>query len=110
MGERVEALLRIPLAIMYGFIFYALGIVAGLVLVAQFFYTLIMGRRHEGMARFANHYASFRYHVDRYLLFSTNERPLFDGVGWDEVLPCDFDRKDKRKAYEELKSEFDQVF
>ncbi|NJF24937.1 DUF4389 domain-containing protein [Thermococcus sp. Bubb.Bath] len=110
MGERVEALLRIPLAIVYGVILYVLGLAVGLVVLIQFFYTLILGKRHKGMARFANNYASLRYHILRYSSFATNERPLFGGPGWEEVLPCDFDRENRRKAYEELKDEFDQAF
>lgn len=109
MGERIEALLRIPLAIVYGVILYALNFAVGLVVIVQFFYTLIMGRRHEGMARFANSYASFQYHVNRYQLFCTNEKPLFGGPGWEEVLSCDFDRKERRQAYEELRDKFDQI-
>ncbi|WP_370520118.1 hypothetical protein [Thermococcus sp. LS1] len=54
------------------------------------------------MARFSNNYASFLYHVNRYFLFATNEKPLFGNVGWDEVLPCDFDKNGHEK-YKQLK-------
>jgi len=108
MGERVEALLRIPLAVLYGIIIYLLNFVVSLVVVLQFFYTLILGNRHRGMARFSNTYASFLYHVNRYLLFATNERPLFGDVGWDEVLPCDFEG-DAHRKYEELRNAFEKV-
>ncbi len=103
MGERVEALLRIPLAIVYGLILRVLAIVVGIVAIVQFFYTLILGERHRGLARFANAYSSFHFHVNRYLLFATNEKPLFDGPGWEEVLPCDFDRRERKETYEELR-------
>ncbi|WP_297067383.1 DUF4389 domain-containing protein [Thermococcus sp.] len=109
MGERIEALLRIPLAILYGVIVYALNLVAGVVIVIQFFYTLILGRRHKGMARFTNQYSSFLYHVNRYSNFATNEKPLFGGPGWEEVLPCDFDRENRRKKYEEIRDSFDDA-
>jgi len=95
MGERVEALLRIPLAIVYGIILYGLNLVVGVVTFVQFFYTLIVGKRHKGMARFANAAATFQYHVSRYLRFATNEKPLFGGPGWEELLPCDFDEQKK---------------
>jgi hypothetical protein len=110
MGERAEALLRIPLGIVYGVILSVIEFVVGLVVLIQFFYTLILGRRHEGMARFANKYASLYYHTLRYSNFATNERPLFGGPGWEELLPCDFDRENRRQAYKELKDEFDQAF
>ncbi len=107
MGERIEALLRIPLGILYGIITDILGLVVGLVVVLQFFYTLILGRRHEGMACFANKFASLRYHVDRYLYFATNERPIFDIPGWEDTLPCDFNREDAREKYGEIKNSFE---
>ncbi len=110
MGERTEALLRIPLGILYGVILGALSIVIDVVVVIQFFYTLILGRRHEGLARFANQYASFQYHVNRYSNFATNERPLFGGPGWEEVLPCDFDRESSRNKYQEIKDALDNAF
>ncbi|EEB74071.1 DUF4389 domain-containing protein [Thermococcus sp. AM4] len=109
MGERIEALLRIPLGILYGIILYILNIVVGIVVFLQFFHTLILGRRHEGMARFANQYASFQYHVNRYTGFATNERPLFGGPGFEEVLPCDFDRKRSGDKYQEIKEAFDNA-
>jgi len=92
MGERVEALLRIPLAILYGIILYGLNLAVGVVTLVQFFYTLITGKRHKSMARFANAASTFQYHVNRYQGFATNEKPLFGGPGWEELLPCDFDR------------------
>ncbi|WP_297435735.1 DUF4389 domain-containing protein [Thermococcus sp.] len=110
MGERIEALLRIPLGILYAIILYALNLVVGMVVFVQFFYTLILGRRHRGMARFANQYTSFMYHVNRYSSFATNEKPLFGGPGWEEIFPCDFDRDDRRRKYQEIKDSFDDAF
>ncbi len=110
LGERVEALLRIPLAFVYAIIISVLEMAVGIVLIIQFFYTLILGRRHEGMACFANKYASLNYHINRYLLFSTNERPLFDGPGWEDTLPCDFKKKEAREEYEETMEAFDGAY
>ena len=107
MGERIETLLRIPLAILYSIIIEVLSIVIVFVLLIQFFYTLILGRRHEGMACFANQFASLRYHVSRYLYFATNKRPLFGGPGWENTLPCDFNKEDPRRKYEEIKESFE---
>ncbi len=69
LGERVEALLRIPLAFVYAIIISVLEMAVGIVLIIQFFYTLILGRRHEGMVCFTNKYASPNYHINRYLQF-----------------------------------------
>ncbi|WP_457752049.1 DUF4389 domain-containing protein [Thermococcus sp.] len=98
MGERIETLLRIPLAILYGIILQIIGVIVAIVTIVQFFYTLILGRRHRGMARFANSYASLAYHARRYLLFATNKKPFFGGPGWEETLPCDFDRTKKEPS------------
>ncbi|WP_457741620.1 DUF4389 domain-containing protein [Thermococcus sp.] len=106
MGERTEALLRIPLVILYSIVLEIIGLIVGIVVIVQFFYTLILGKRHRGMARFANSYASLNYHVNRYLNFATNERPFFGGPGWEETLPCDFDREDRREKYLEIKEAF----
>ena len=107
MGERIEALVRIPLAILYAIIRDVLGIIVGFIVIVQFFYTLILGRRHEGMACFANQFASLSYHMSRYLYFATNEKPLFGGPGWENTLPCDFKRGDAGKKYEEIKDSFE---
>jgi len=109
MGERVEALIRIPLAILYGVVIYGVSIAAGIVTIIQFFYTLILGRRHKGMARFVNSASSLRYHIDRYQGFATNEKPLFGGPGWEETLPCDFDKAENRKKYNEIKDSLDSM-
>ncbi len=88
MGERVEALLRIPLGIFYSIILAILNIVAGILWVVLFFYTLILGRRHRGLAKFMNGYVSFMYRFYRYFNFATNERPR---LSLEPVEPCDFE-------------------
>ncbi len=103
MGERIETLLRIPLAILYGMIQEVLGIAVAFAVLLQFFYTLILGSRHEGMACFSNRVASLSYHISRYLYFATNEKPLFGGPGWEDTLPCDFKRENAKRKYKEIK-------
>ncbi len=75
MGERTEALLRIPLGIFYGLVLNVLGIVVGVLWIFLFLYTLILGKRHRGAAEFMNGYVSLMYRVYRYISFATNERP-----------------------------------
>jgi len=75
MGERLEALLRIPLAIIYGIIVGVWGFIAGLATVVHWFYALIRGKRHRGIAEFTNRFIAYAYEVYRYLYLVTNQRP-----------------------------------
>lgn len=75
MSERMEALKRIPLGIVYGIIIYFISIIAEIIWTLQFFHVLIKGERHKGYAEFYNQYVGFVYRVNRYMGFVTNERP-----------------------------------
>ncbi|WP_456469279.1 DUF4389 domain-containing protein [Archaeoglobus sp.] len=90
MGERVETLIRIPLGIFYGLILDILGIAVAFVWIFCFFYTLILGKRHEGAARFMNGYVSLLYSVYRYMTFATNQRP---SLSLQPLEPCDFEMR-----------------
>ncbi|WP_290596940.1 MULTISPECIES: DUF4389 domain-containing protein [unclassified Archaeoglobus] len=88
MGERTEALLRIPLGLFYGIILDVLGIAVVFVWIFNFFYTLILGKRHKGVVEFMNGYVSLMYRVYRYMAFATNERPR---LNLQPLEPCDFE-------------------
>jgi hypothetical protein len=75
MGERLEALLRIPLAIVYGIILAVWGFITALAVLVHWFHALILGRRHKGIAEFTNRFIAYVYEVYRYLYLVTNERP-----------------------------------
>ncbi|MEM2865818.1 MAG: DUF4389 domain-containing protein [Candidatus Hadarchaeales archaeon] len=75
MGERAEALIRIPLAFVYGIIAWAWGLLTGLAVIVHWFHALILGRRHRGIAEFTNRFIAYVYEVYRYLYMVTNERP-----------------------------------
>lgn len=75
MRERRETVIRLVMMFVYGVILEVLGIIATFVWIAQFFYVLIFGKRHKGMAEFYNKFASYYYRVERYIGFATNERP-----------------------------------
>jgi hypothetical protein len=75
MGERTEALLRIPLAIVNGVLLAAWGLAAALVALAHWFHALIPGRRHKGIVEFTNRFIAYDYEVHRYLDLVTNRRP-----------------------------------
>jgi len=87
MGERIEALLRIPLGIFYGLVLYALGIIASILWIFLFLYTLILGKRHRGAAEFMNGCVSLMYRIYRYMSFATNERPR---LNLQPIEPLDF--------------------
>lgn len=74
MGERVEALIRIPLAFVYGVITMVWGLIIGIALIIHWFYTIILGKRHEEIAVFTNKYIAYLYEVYRYLYLTTNAR------------------------------------
>ncbi|MCD6558405.1 hypothetical protein DRN43_00760 [Thermococci archaeon] len=74
MGERIEALVRIPLAILYGIITGIWGFVAELAAIVNWFYALIFGKRSETLADFVNQFVAYSYDVNRYLYMATNKR------------------------------------
>lgn len=75
MGDRLEALLRIPLAFVYGIIIGIWGLITVLAVMVHWFYALILGKRHRGIAEFTNRFVSYVYETYRYLYLVTNERP-----------------------------------
>jgi len=80
MGERIEALLRILFAIIYGLIAWIWGLLVSIIWIIHWFYVIFVGKRNQGLADFANKYVSYIYNVNRYLYFATNKRawPLGD--------------------------------
>lgn len=90
MGERVEALLRIPLAFLYGVIAGVWGFIVGIGVIVHWFHAIILGRRHRGIAEFTNKFITYAYTIYRYLYFTTNERPWPIGKkGPSEIDPVD---------------------
>lgn len=93
MGERLEALMRIPVAIVTGIIleiwevFIIVGGILHLVLV------LITGKRVRSLAKFSNLYATVQYSFIRYVYFADSKRP-FPFTGFPkEKDPLDFKRR-----------------
>jgi hypothetical protein len=76
MGERTEALVRIPLLILYAIILGFWQQIMTLLAVFHLLYVLATGRRSKSIAEFANTYASYKYRVSRYLNFVSNKRPF----------------------------------
>lgn len=92
MGERVEAILRLFIAIITGILLYIFGYVIGLVNFVHWFYVIITGKRSKSLAEFANSYCNLLYNYTRYMTFTTNERPIPFGP-WEEIKSVNFPKK-----------------
>ncbi|MFH1711090.1 MAG: DUF4389 domain-containing protein [Nanoarchaeota archaeon] len=76
MGERVEVLMRIVVAIVTGIILGVWKILIQLFFITNFIWTLISGKRIEQLATMSETWNTQKYTFMRYLLFVTNERPF----------------------------------
>ena len=76
MGERIEALMRIFVAIVTGIFLEIWNSFLIIGAVFHWIFVLITGRRIKSLARFSNMYASVQYTFVRYIYFSTNDRPF----------------------------------
>ena len=82
MSERVGALVRIPLFILYGIIAGLWQQLMALLALFHLLYVLVTGRRSKSMANFANTYAMYKYRVSRYLNFVSNKKAFpFADIG-----------------------------
>jgi len=82
MGERLEILMRIIVAIVTGFIIGIWKILVYVTWIVQLINILLTGKRHKGMAEFANLWLSTVYRFARYMLFISNIRPFpFNELG-----------------------------
>lgn len=76
MGERLEALMRIIVGIVSGFVLGAWGIVIEIIVLLHWLYVIILGKRHKGMAEMSHDWLHELYRFYRYMVFHTNERPF----------------------------------
>jgi len=76
MGERLEVLMRIVVAIVSGIILTIWRVFIVLLAVINLVYTLIMGKRLKELARLCEIWNTQLYIFVRYLIFVTNERPF----------------------------------
>ncbi|AIF68862.1 hypothetical protein PAP_02150 [Palaeococcus pacificus DY20341] len=95
MGERIEALVRLPLAILYSIILGIWGFVVEIVVIFHWFYALIFGKRSKSLADFANTYVTYQYDVNRYLYLVTNERAWPAGKELRTLEPTDLEQNVK---------------
>ncbi len=76
MGERLEALMRIPVAIVTGIILYFWGYLIVAFVVINFVYTLFAGRRLKELADLSEVWNTQMYMCKRYMIFESNMRPF----------------------------------
>lgn len=76
MSERKEAILRIIIGLVTGLILEVWGIVVMAVVVLHWFYALLLNKRSEYLAEFANKWVTVTYQWARYIGFTTNRRPF----------------------------------
>jgi len=82
MGNRLEAILRIPIGFVCGLMLGIWKVVVQVVVLIHFVYAIITGKRNKGMAEFCNKWVTYAYNYLRYMTFTTNKRPFpFEDFG-----------------------------
>jgi sorbitol-specific phosphotransferase system component IIC len=76
MGQRGEALMRIPVAIVTGIILCAWAYLIGVFIAINFIWTIISGKRIKDLAELAEIWNTQKYTFFKYMIFLTNERPF----------------------------------
>ncbi len=74
-ASRLELFIRFIWGFIVAMILGIIGIFACLAIMAQWFYILIFGKRHAGMAKFVNSWISALCGLWFYNNLSTDERP-----------------------------------
>jgi hypothetical protein len=74
-ASRLELLVRILYWILIGIVLWVYGIIAGICLVIQWFYILILGARSETLSNIIKGYLEYMIHVLSYTNFMTDKRP-----------------------------------
>lgn len=80
-SERTEAIFRLPLGAAYVIIWAIWGILACVVAYLHWWISLLLGRRLNGPAQYANNFLNWAYTFWRYMIFATNARPWPFGEG-----------------------------
>ena len=76
MGERLEVLMRIVVAIITGIILGIWKIAINIFFIINFIWTLIAGKRIQELSTLSEIWNTQMYTFLRYLNFVTNERPF----------------------------------
>jgi hypothetical protein len=76
MGERLEILMRIPVAIVSGIIMCVWNVFVRLLVLIQIILVLVTGKRNEAVAELCQYWNSYLYRFARYMTFASNQRPF----------------------------------
>jgi len=76
MGERLEAFMRIPVAIVTGIILYLWGYLIIAFVIINFIYTIFSGKRLKELADLSEIWNTQAYVLKRYIIFESNRRPF----------------------------------
>ena len=76
MGERLEVLMRIVVAIVTGIILAVWKILIDIFFIINFIWTLISGKRLSELAVLSEIWNTQMYFFKRYMIFLTNVRPF----------------------------------
>ena len=72
---RLELLVRILYWILIGIVAWVYGLVAGICLIIQWFFILILGSRNDALSNVAKGYLEYMVHVMGYVYIMTDKRP-----------------------------------
>lgn len=75
-SERKEAWMRIPIAIVSGFILYVWGFFIFIFAIVQLVLILIEGKKNKDLLKMSNTYLVQLYIFVKYITFISNERPF----------------------------------
>ncbi len=75
-AEQEEALLRIPIVIIGWIIMDLWAVLITFIALIHLFFALVTGKRHKGLADFANYFVTYMFNFVRYATFVTNFRPF----------------------------------
>ncbi len=82
-AERIEALLRIPIAIISGLILGLWWNLTCILMIINWFMTLLSGERNKSLALFCEYFNTEVYKFIRYMTFMSNKRPFpFSRIEW----------------------------
>lgn len=75
-GERIEAIIRIAIFLISGFILLTWRTFIYLLVVFNLFHTLILGKRLKMLAEMGEIWNTQMYIFQRYIIFESNRRPF----------------------------------
>jgi len=89
-SERIEALMRIPVAIVSGIMLVVWRYFIYVLVLIHFVYVLFSGKREKELAELSELWNTQWYIFQRYIIFVSNKRPFPFGKLEKKMSKCDF--------------------